>query len=92
MNILVTGSAGMIGGYVVKGLIEKGHTVLGIDRRMSDEKMPGFNQIILDLILIAYPDQFPENTHLNGLKFTDFFLDNRIAVHLFIPFYTLLPA
>ena len=32
MNILVTGSAGMIGGYVVKGLIEKGHTVLGIDR------------------------------------------------------------
>lgn len=39
----------MIGSYVVKGLIEKGHTVLGVDRRMSDEKMPGFNQIILDL-------------------------------------------
>lgn len=49
MNILVTGSAGMIGGYVVKGLIEKGHMVIGVDRRMSDEKMPGFNQIILDL-------------------------------------------
>lgn len=32
MTILVTGSAGMIGGYVVKGLIEKGHSVLGIDR------------------------------------------------------------
>ena len=32
MNILVTGSAGMIGGYVVKGLIEKGHSVLGVDR------------------------------------------------------------
>ena len=32
MNILVTGSAGMIGGYVVKGLIEKGHTVIGVDR------------------------------------------------------------
>ena len=29
MNILVTGSAGMIGGYVVKVLIEKGHSVLG---------------------------------------------------------------
>lgn len=27
MNILVTGSAGMIGSYVVKGLIEKGHTI-----------------------------------------------------------------
>lgn len=32
MTILVTGSAGMIGGYVVKGLIEKGHTVIGVDR------------------------------------------------------------
>ena len=32
MNILVTGSAGMIGSYVVKGLIEKGHTVIGVDR------------------------------------------------------------
>ena len=49
MNILVTGSAGMIGGYVVKGLIEKGHTVIGVDRRLSDAKIPGFNQIILDL-------------------------------------------
>lgn len=49
MNILVTGSAGMIGSYVVKGLIEKGHTVIGVDRRMSDEKMPGFNQVVLDL-------------------------------------------
>lgn len=49
MNILVTGSAGMIGSYVVKGLIEKGHTVIGVDRRMSDAKMQGFNQIILDL-------------------------------------------
>jgi len=28
MNILVTGSAGMIGGYVVKGLIEKGIRLL----------------------------------------------------------------
>ena len=51
MNILVTGSAGMIGSYVVKGLIEKGHTVIGVDRRVSDEKLPGFNQIILDLSL-----------------------------------------
>lgn len=49
MNILVTGSAGMIGGYVVKGLIEKGHTVIGVDRRLSDAKISGLNQIILDL-------------------------------------------
>jgi len=35
MNILVTGSAGMIGGYVVKGLIDKGHTVIGGDLRQN---------------------------------------------------------
>ena len=49
MNILVTGSAGMIGGYVVKELIEKGHTVLGIDRVAKDIKIEGLTQVILDL-------------------------------------------
>ena len=49
MNILVTGSAGMIGGYVVKGLIEKGHTVIGVDRRASDEELLGLTQVVLDL-------------------------------------------
>lgn len=49
MNILVTGSAGMIGGYVVKGLIEKGHTVIGVDRRIADAKISGFDQVVLDL-------------------------------------------
>lgn len=49
MNILVTGSAGMIGGYVVKGLIENGHTVIGVDRRVSDSNLKGFSQIVLDL-------------------------------------------
>ena len=49
MNILVTGSAGMIGGYVVKGLIEKGHTVLGVDMRTSQWENPHFNQVILNL-------------------------------------------
>lgn len=49
MNILVTGSAGMIGGYVVNGLIEKGHTLIGVDRRISDTQLPGFEQIVLDL-------------------------------------------
>lgn len=49
MNILVTGSAGMIGGYVVKGLIEKGHTVIGVDRITRDITLQGLTQIILDL-------------------------------------------
>ena len=49
MNILVTGSAGMIGGYVVKGLIEKGHTVIGVDMRKSQWENPQFQQYVLDL-------------------------------------------
>lgn len=49
MNILVTGSAGMIGGYVVKGLLAKGHTVIGVDRIAKDVKFEGLTQIILDL-------------------------------------------
>ena len=49
MNVLVTGSAGMIGGYVVKGLIEKGHKVIGVDRIARDNNLQGLTQIILDL-------------------------------------------
>ena len=49
MNILVTGSAGMIGSYVVKGLIEKGHTVIGVDRIAKGIKLEGLTQIIMDL-------------------------------------------
>lgn len=52
MNILVTGSAGMIGGYVVKGLIEKGHTVIGVDRRKNEDAEYNdnkFKQLVLDL-------------------------------------------
>ena len=65
MNILVTGSAGMIGGYVVKGLIEKGHTVIGVDRRVSDVKMPGLNQVILDLSLKAAVMQLFEDKKID---------------------------
>ena len=49
MNILVTGSAGMIGSYVVKGLIEKEHSVVGVDRRVSDSRIDGFTEVVLDL-------------------------------------------
>jgi len=49
MNILVTGSAGMIGGYVVKSLIEKGHQIIGVDRRITDVQLSGLTQVVLDL-------------------------------------------
>lgn len=49
MTILVTGSAGMIGSYVVKGLIEKGHTVIGVDRVKPKEEIFGLMPVVLDL-------------------------------------------
>ena len=49
MNILVTGSAGMIGGYVVKGLIEKGHSVIGVDRVKPKVEYQGLTPVVLDL-------------------------------------------
>lgn len=49
MNILVTGSAGMIGGYVVKGLIDAGHTAIGVDRVMSKNEYQGLTSVVLDL-------------------------------------------
>ena len=49
MNILVTGSAGMIGSYVVKGLIEKGHTVIGVDRVKPKVEYKGLTSVVLDL-------------------------------------------
>lgn len=49
MNILVTGSAGMIGSYVVKGLIEKGHKVIGVDRVKPKEEFDGLTPVVLDL-------------------------------------------
>ncbi len=49
MNILVTGSAGMIGSYVVKGLIGNGHTVIGVDRVKPKEEQEGLKPVVLDL-------------------------------------------
>ena len=49
MKILITGSAGMIGSYVVKELIAKGHMIVGLDRRESDWKHENFTQVALDL-------------------------------------------
>ncbi len=49
MNILVTGSSGMIGGYVVKGLIDKGHTVIGVDRVKPIVEYQGLIPVVLDL-------------------------------------------
>ena len=76
MNILVTGSAGMIGSYVVKGLIEKGHTVIGVDRGARGITKQGLTQIILDLsskegILQLFDDEKIDRViHLAALAHT----------------------
>lgn len=49
MKILITGSAGMIGSYVVKDLLSKGHTIVGVDRRQSDYTHENLKQVVIDL-------------------------------------------
>ena len=49
MTILVTGNAGMIGSCVVKGLIGRGHAVLGVDRVKPKEELDGLTPVVLDL-------------------------------------------
>ena len=48
-KILITGYAGMIGSYVVKDLLAKGHLVVGVDRRESDYRHENLRQVVLDL-------------------------------------------
>ena len=61
MIILVTGSAGMIGGYVVKGLIEKGHKVIGVDRRRNHNLNHNLNH--------------NDNVNLNDSRLTQIVMD-----------------
>lgn len=74
MNILVTGSAGMIGGYVVKGLIEKGHSVLGVDRILPRTEQRAKNgelregsveDVVLDLSDKAAIEQLFDNKKID---------------------------
>lgn len=49
MKILISGSAGMIGSYVVKDLLSKGHSIVGADRRQSDYTHENLKQVVIDL-------------------------------------------
>ena len=66
----------MIGGYVVKGLIEKGHTVIGVDRRASEVQLQGLRQVIIDLaskedvMKLFDENKFDRAIHLAALAHT----------------------
>lgn len=57
MNILVTGSAGMIGSYVVNGLIEKGHSVLGVDRVLPKADASAKNEELREDVVLDLSDR-----------------------------------
>lgn len=94
MKVLVTGSAGMIGSYVVKGLIGKGHTVIGIDRIKPKEELNGLKPIILDLASKDDVERvFDENkvdrcihlaalAHTKGVKDTSFEAFKKVNVDM----------
>lgn len=94
MNILVTGSAGMIGSYVVKGLIGKGHTVIGVDRVKPKEELDGLNPVVLDLsskneVMRVFDDNKIDRcvhlaalAHTKGVKDTSFDAFKRVNVDM----------
>lgn len=66
----------MIGGYVIKDLIERGHTVIGVDRVKPKVEYPGLTSIVLDLgskedVMQAFEVNKPERCiHLAALAHT----------------------
>ena len=50
-NILITGSSGYLGSYLVNNLIKEGHNIIGIDIKKPKNKNKNFNFIkkIIDL-------------------------------------------
>ena len=80
MNVLVSGSSGFIGGYVVEELLSRGHTVVGIDNHSKYGKVaksydthPGYRLVEgdcrdADLMaeLLADCDHFIAGAALNG--------------------------
>lgn len=66
--VLVTGAAGMIGSYVVQGLLDKGYSVIGVDRKSSAKPdTDEYRHYALDLSdAAAISEVFKENqvTHV----------------------------
>ncbi|TWH79371.1 NAD-dependent epimerase/dehydratase family protein [Sedimentibacter saalensis] len=50
-TVLVTGASGMIGRHLVKGLLEKGYSVIGLARRKTElgEEIKNYKQYVIDL-------------------------------------------
>lgn len=48
-KILITGSAGMVGSCVVKDLLEKGHTIVGVDIKEDSYRHENLKQVVIDL-------------------------------------------
>lgn len=50
-TVLVTGASGMIGKHLVKGLLDKGYSVIGLDRRETEQRseVKNYKAYVIDL-------------------------------------------
>lgn len=56
MNVLVTGSSGHVGGAIVRHLMERGHSIVGVSRGFASDLPSEVQQIAADIASGTFPE------------------------------------
>ncbi len=67
MNILVTGAKGMIGSHLVKGLLDAGYKVIGVDRTDDTVQRNSYFHYRLDLADKGYLEKIIKDNHIDRI-------------------------